>query len=847
MSVARGQQFGPYIVERLTGEGGMGQVYQARDSRLGRSVAIKVLREGVSDRFQREANAIAALNHPHICTLYDIGPDYLVMEYIEGEPLRGPVALRTALLYAGQILDALEAAHRHGIVHRDLKPSNVMVTRSGVKLLDFGLAKTSAAAPREQQATATLTVTAEHKVVGTPRYMAPEQVEGRPVDHRADIFAFGCVLYEMIAGKPAFQGQSPETVLSAVLDCDSRDFDELQPLLVVKEIVKGCLRRDPDARWQSAHDIRMALPLAAASGPAAALRTWPRVVPWVLVALCVVAAALAFALRPRAPRPEQMVALTVLAPEGTKSIREARISPDGRFIAMVADGRLWIRPLASATAKPVDESTEAQAPFWAPDSSAVGFFAEGKLKRVTVGSKVPQTLAPAPAGGGGAWSDAGFIVYAPGGDPSLYRIPAGGGPPSQLTTVAADQVTHHTPILLPNGRLMYGAYGTDAAEGVWVADIPAAGRVAHAHQLIKGSIPLGCALSSERETCTLLFAKDRVYAQSFDLRTMQLRGNAIEVRVPGQSAPLYSMSVSRNGVAVIERPEDEATTVVALDRTGQVKKVIAPAAPHANLALSPDGTELAIARAGESLDLWLHHLVRGTVRRLTSDPAADGVPVWSPDRSRLAFASWRDGGSNLYVKEAHGSAPERRLLASNANKYPTDWSHDGRYLMYETLSTETGWDLWFIRTDTAFNGAAPEAYLQTEWNEHEGRFSPEGRWVAYTSNESGRAEVYVQRFPLDRGKWLISTGGGAQPAWRRDGRELYFLSPDGYMMAVSTTPGAAFSAGEPKRLFPVAANYQGLGAQFAVAAAGETFYVIAPVSSRQDAVTVVLNWRPDAQ
>jgi WD40 repeat protein len=804
------------------------------------------MREGVSDRFHREASAIAALNHPHICTLYDVGSDYLVMEYIEGEPLRCPTSLRNIPVYAGQILEALEAAHRRGIVHRDLKPSNIMITSAGVKLLDFGLAKTKAPAT-EQEATATIGITAEHTVVGTPQYMAPEQIEGRPLDHRVDLFAFGCVLYEMIAGKPAFQGRSPQTIMAAVLDCDNRQFDELKAPAAFRQIVTGCLRRDPEARWQSAHDIRMALPLASPSEPAPVGPAWRRVLLWIATGLCAALAALAFVLWPRVQRPEQMRVLTILAPGDTKSIETARISPDGRFLAIVADGRLWIRPLASLAAQAVEESTEARMPFWAPNSSAVGFFAEGKLKRVSVGSTVPQTLTPAPEGNGGAWSEAGFIVYAPSGTSSLYRIPESGGPATPLTDVAANQVSHRNPTLLPSGWLMYGAYGNGEGAGVWVAQMPQKGLVTRAEQLLKGPYDvLGCAPSSEPEVCKLLFTRDRVYAQPFDFRSKRLRGSAIEVRAPGQSSTAHSISVSRNGIAVIERSEDADTAVIVLDRTGRTQKVVAPAAPQINIALSPDGTELAIARFGESLDLWLHDIRRGTVRRLTSNPAADGVPVWSPDGSRLAFASWRDGGSNLYLKEAHGSAPETRLLASNAHKYPTDWSRDGRYLMYEASTKETSWDLWVLRTDAAANGAAPEGYLRTEWNEQDGRFSPDGRWVAYSSNESGRTEVYVQSFPTGNGKWLVSSGGGTQPVWRADGREMYFLSPDGYIMASSTTLSPAVSIAEPKRLFPVEAKFSHLGAQFAVDTAGETFYVNSLVSSRRDSVTVVLNWRPDA-
>ncbi len=326
---------------------------------------------------------------------------------------------------------------------------------------------------------------------------------------------------------------------------------------------------------------------------------------------------------------------------------------------------------------------------------------------------------------------------------------------------------------------------------------------------------------------------------------MRLRGMASEVRVPGQSSPVFSMSVSRNGIAVFELSE---ATVVAVDRSGHTKNVIAPPGSYSNLALSLDGNELVIAQEAESLDLWLHNLQRGTVSRLTSHPAEDGVPVWSPDASQVAFASWRDGGdSNLYVKNVHSSAPETPLLASHSNKYPTDWSRDGRYLMYHEAAVGTGWDLWVLRMDRAASGTAPQVYLKTDWNEEDGRFSPDGRWVAYASDEGGRTEVYVRAFPTGERKWQISSGGAGKPVWRSDGRELYFLSADGRMMAVSVKLGPTFSASNPKPLFPVTVSYNAFGGMFAVDAVGETFYVISSLaSSRRNEVTVMLNWRPDA-
>jgi eukaryotic-like serine/threonine-protein kinase len=774
------------------------------------------------------------------------------MEYIEGQPLRGPLSRQKSLEYAAQVLDALEAAHSRGVIHRDLKPANILLTANGIKLLDFGIARVHTT--ENAETTVSVSISAEHAVVGTPPYMAPEQIEGKPVDETSDIFAFGCVFYEMLTGKRAFDGRSWQEITAAVLACDERTFDELRNVWgpALQHIVRACLRTSRSDRWKAARDIRLALAAFDAAPVAAHPRSRTQLFVWIAIGLLVFGLSLCtYVLWQSRPQELDIGVFSVAPPENTTAIDTAAISPDGKFLALVAGTQLWIRPLDSALARAVASSTEAQTPFWAPDSSAVGFFSEGKLKRVAPQGGSPITLAEAPSGGGGAWSSDQFIIFAPSDNSRLYRVPAMGGQVARITELSAGQITHFAPRFLPNGRLLYSVWGSPEADGLYIAEIARDGTALSPRRLLRNGYVFDYVQTPDKDIYVLLVGAENTFAQRFRLPDSRFLGSPHPIVVPGQNAEsrrIQSVSVSKNNIAVMNSRGPMASNVLWIDRAGEVKRILAPAGDNLNLALSPNQTRLIIARTQDSLDLWLHDVKRGTVSRFTSNPAADGVPFWSPDGSTIVFASWRDGSSNLYIKLANGSQPERLLFGSNTTKYPSDWSPDGRYIMFESSSLDTASDLWVLPTTPEGRAGQPEVYLNSEFAERDGRFSPDMRWVAYVSNETGREEAYVQSFPIGLQKSQISTNGGGKPVWKPDGRELYYVSTDGFMMAVPVTVGPNFAAGSPRKLFAVSVPVESLGQQYAPDNRAETFFIISRTHSEQrDNLHVVLNWRPEVR
>jgi serine/threonine protein kinase len=836
--LAVGSRFGPYEVLGLLGAGGMGRVYRAMDTRLDRVVALKIPGEQYSERFLREARAIAALSHPNICALYDVGPGYLVMEYLEGQPLRGPLAWRNAVAVASQILDALDAAHRRGITHRDLKPSNLLFTSSGVKLLDFGLAKVTIGKNAAVDATQTQSLTAEKTIIGTPGYMSPEQVEGRAVDARTDVFAFGCVLYELLVGKPAFEGETAQRTMAAVLSSTPRSVAELNPEIPgpLVRIVEMCLQKDPDLRWQNVRDIKAALSLVEAPE-----RSHHHTLRWKIAGMVTLAAVLAGVIfisrRTERVQPNPRV-FSVAPPAGTASIQDISISPDGSALAMAAGGQAWIRPITSQRFVSITGSQGVRTLFWSPDSRFLGFCAEGNIKRVPATGGDPQTIAPAADCWGAAWRD-GEIVFSPGTGTGLWRISASGGRPEQVSAPGTGETDHVHPAFLPDGKLLYTVNG--ASGGVTLASYTGSRitgpklLVAHASKAAYVPLPRSThgVLTWQRET---------LMAQEFDYRLGRLLGEARPIGV-GIAPNPDLLHVAGDSTAVFHSTGLTTRTAVLFDSTGNKLKGLTTPRVLLNLRFAPNSLRVAWTERGPDggLDVYVHEIDRAVTTRLTSHPAADGVPVWSPAGDQIAFASWREGTSDIYVIPGNGSGTERPLLRSKQVKYPTDWSRDGSLLLFEQASSESGWDLWVLPLDHPEQ--TPFAWLASAANERDGRFSPDGRWVAYASNETGSSEVYLQSFPAGRGKWRVSTQGGAKPVWNRQGTKLYYLDRSGAVIVVPISSGTEIKAGKPERLFDAGADSTSQAHSFD-ADARDRFVTISTIGV-QPPPTVVLNWRPE--
>ena len=846
--LAPGVQLGPYKIESALGKGGMGEVWKALDTRLNRFVAIKKSDARFSERFTREGRAIAALNHPHICTLYDIGPNYLVMEFVEGETLAARREKRAlpadlALRYGAQIAEALAAAHAKGIIHRDLKPSNIMVTKSGIKVLDFGLAKVEGEA-----------LTRSNAIMGTPAYMAPEQMEGQAADPRTDIFALGLVLYEMAIGTRALPGGRPQ-------------LDSLPEKLA--HVVERCIEPNPEDRWQNARDVQSELEWAAkpavVSGSAEHLKAGasgtPVRVVWLWLAaatLATVAVATLAWVHFRQTAPEaRVVRSTILPPEKTSfsfttNLGPVALSPDGRrmvFAATAEDGKsqLWIRPLDAEEAQLLAGTEGGQFPFWSPDSRWVAFFAGGKLKKIDPQGGPPIDLADAPSPRGGSWSANGTIVFAPtsGVPTTLQKISSAGGAAAVQAVNAAAGSTQRFPWFLPDGEhflftaakfmggagrtvLLVGSLGSTAGELIGETDsnvVYAEGRLLY----LRGS--------------TLM-------AQPFDPRALQTAGEAVPVvenveTFLNNATGVFSMSAAgllayQTGTGAVGRQ------LTWFDRTGKPMGTIGEPRQFFHIELSPDGKILAATSvAGGNLDLWTYDLARGLSTRLTFDPAAEVTAVWSADGRTVAFNSNRKGGTDLYRKPSNGSGAEDLLYADDRDKNPTSWSRDGKFLLYHTTGGDQGPDLFVLPLIPERPRAPlkPVPFLQTKFAESWGQFSPDGRWVAYTSNESQQVEVYVAPFSRPTEKHQISTGGGLKPRWRQDGKEIFYQTPGGQLMAAEVRIGAeTVEVGAVNALFGgIPGGYFYL---YDVSADGQRILAAVPAGSQKGAepVTLVLNW-----
>ena len=892
-SLMVGRQLGPYTVLGPLGAGGMGEVYRARDSKLGREVAIKILPpQFMADaerraRFAREARIVATLNHPHIGAIYGVeeadGVTALVLELVEGPTLaeqlkRGALPIGEAIAIAKQIAEALDAAHDKGIVHRDLKPANIVLQRAAnaaglpsgdlrAKVLDFGLAKTLAVGLNRdltQPASGSLDGTADGRILGTPAYMSPEQARGLAVDKRTDIWAFGCVLFEMLAGRPAFGGDTISDTFVSILEREP-DWAALPASAphAIRTLLHRCLRKDPRKRLHDVADARIELdeidpPLGvstnAAIVPAVAAphgrREW---LGWVVA--CVLGVASAVMYFKAVPPAIDPLELPVGPPENSffqmgSSSSAFEISPDGQQVAAVALAQgiptLWVRPISTPVWRQLPGTEGAGGPFWSADSQSLGFFSGGKLKTVKVSGGSPLVITDAPDSVqgntfGGAWNHNDIIVFAEGAN-TLRKVRASGGRPTPVTTLIKGDTAHRWPSFLPDGEhFVFLATGERASElrlgSLGSAEATSLGPADSNAQYGSGYL--------------LLVRTGRLMAQLFDPGKRQFKGNPIvvaeDVTAVGPWQP-GQFSVSAAGVLGYSRAWRPTLQLTWMDRSGTPLEAIGKPGAYVNLDLSDDGRRLAVSQqteqpGGESnVDIWSMDLARaGAAIRLTTDLAREFDPAWSPSGTQIAFNSNRIGEKfSLWIRPSSGSGKDELLVKGGGNVYAPDWSPTGPYLMYSQLSESTGSDLWTLPLS---GERAPVAYLNSSANERSGTFSPDGRWVAYESDASGRSEIYVSAFPVAHEQILISRDGGRAPLWSGNGRELFFLTLDGKLMAARIEVVKGFKATVPERLFQTAIVKSGNFHPYAVAKDGQRFLIPIPREAPGSMpITVILNW-----
>ncbi|MBZ5631664.1 MAG: protein kinase [Acidobacteriia bacterium] len=888
MILKSGEQLGPYRVLEPIGAGGMGEVYRAHDPRLNRDVAIKVSSERFSERFSREAHAVAALNHPSICHLYDVGPNYLVMELVEGPTLaerikEGALPLDEALPIARQIADALDAAHEKGIVHRDLKPGNVKIKPDGtVKVLDFGLAKTGGIAAVQSEHSPTLTVGAATEagvILGTAAYMAPEQAKGKTVDKRADIWAFGVVLYEMVTGKRLFHGETITEVLASVLKEEPK-WDKVPPQ--VQRLLKKCLEKDPQQRLRHIGDVMQLVddsPAMAQTAPPAQKRSW--LWPSVTAVLLVAVAGLGYLyVRGRTSATSDVqTRFQIPAPENNNVIPFS-VSPDGRRLVFSATepgktfSQLSIRTLDSLESHLLPDTEGGGFTFWSPDSKFVVFVSHRKLKKIDISGGPAQTICDLPAGAfrGGSWNREGEIVFGTQ-NQALWRVSSGGGNPLPITALdlSRHESSHLFPSFLPDGRhFIYLAASSDPGNrAVYVASLDAKPQEQHAKRLLSTATNAVFAPSLSAGKDQLLFLRDgSVLAQTLDTGHLELAGDPIPIaeRVGaaglGTSGSSYGFfAASASGVLVYRGGgsggADEISQLTWYGRDGRMLGTAGDPGPYTNLLLSPDATRAAVVEAG---DLWVMDLSRGTSNRLTTARAlVTSSGVWSPDGSHIAYTANPGGVLGIYQIASSGAGTEELLWKEEGLLGPTHWSSDGRFLLFGLNDPKTAFDVWALPMKG--DGKAerkPVVFVHTEFTELGGRFSPDRRWAAYISNRSGRNEIYVQPFNAEAGagasggapagEFLVSKGGATgMPRWRSDGKEIYYLTNDGKVMAVEVSTSPSFHAGEPKMLFqtpPTFVRGNTPGSMGDVAADGKRFLLAMPIArpTSQEQFTAVLNW-----
>ena len=886
-----GAKLGRYEIRSKIGEGGMGEVYRARDEKLNRDVAIKVLPVAFSQdserllRFEQEAQAVGALNHPNILSVYDVtthdDAPYVVSELLEGESLRDRIAdatlsQRKALEFAIQIAHGLAAAHAKGIVHRDLKPDNIFITRDDrVKILDFGLAKLvqSADANKAQTDVPTRKVhTDPGTVMGTVGYMSPEQVRSQPIDHRSDIFSFGAVLYEMLSGRRAFHRDSAVESLNAILKDDPPELTETSANInpALDKIVRRCLEKKPERRFHSAHDLGFALEaLTAPSDSSLTTMTSPAVIEnqtgsgmlrllrnawlaWIVAGVFVLLTlGLGWMyLSRRSTSAAGVMRLSILPPAKATLIagQAPTVSPDGAHLVFVvtdATGRtmLYLCTLDSPTAQPLVGTEGGGWPFWSPNSRELGFFAGGKLKKIDIAGGQPVTLADAPVPRGGSWNQDGLIIFTPAPPAPTLRISAAGGAPTPLNSVDMEhgEFPRSFPQFLPDGRHYLFLSGGSRHVGtrfiaVASLDSPEVKRVLTTDFTAVYAKP-----------GYLLFRREAMLmAQKFDATRMELSGDPFLVAEQiGFDGITYQtlVSASDQGVLAYQSLGAGKTQLVWFDRADKKLGVVGVPGDYSDLSLSADDKRLVFSQVDPNTgnsDIWLMDLAGGSPSRFTFDTSVDFAPVWSPDGERIVFASLREGAPNLFQKMANGSGQEDSLYKSPLAKLPSDWSTDGRFIICGTVDPKTRWDLWVLSVaDHKW-----ELFLQTPANEARASFSPNGRWVVYESDESGKKEIYVQSFPASGAKWQVSVSGGSQPRWRRDGKELFYLAGDRNVTVVDVnTEAPTFAHGTPKALFEtrISKGDDRAGDQYAVTTDGQRF-LVNTLAEEGAPISLVINW-----
>ncbi|HEV2299235.1 MAG TPA: protein kinase [Candidatus Acidoferrales bacterium] len=893
MPITSGTKLGPYEIVGAIGAGGMGEVYRARDTRLGRDVAIKILpqhltaKANVKQRFEREARAISSLQHPNICTLYDVGhqdgTDFLVMEYLEGETLadrlvKGPLAPEQVLKIGIEICEGLEKAHRTGVAHRDLKPGNIMLTKTGAKLLDFGLAKplevvpaaSLTALPTSSRAmeVAAKPVTTEGTIVGTFQYMSPEQLEGKEADARSDIFALGAVLYEMAAGRRAFEGKSQTSVIAAILEREPPPISSLQPMSPpqLDRVVKLRLKKDPDERIQSAHDVKLQLEWIRDAGsqagvpaPVVAHRKHRERLAWAgMIVFAIVAAVFAIGYIVRAPVQAPPIISEISPPANAKFVFSGTaagppvLSPDGQRLAFTAVGsdgrqRLWVRTLNASIAQPLEGTDGATYPFWSPDSHDLGFFANGKLNRIDASGGPSLALCEATLGRGGSWGQDGTIIFTPNVTSSVFRVPASGGTPRQVTKLEGSVTgrSHRWPQFLPDGEhfLLFLQTADAASEAIYAASLNGG----EPKLLIRN--PSAAVYAPPGY---LLFVRQgTLMAQRFDAASLRLTGDAVPLAEHVETNTVINQGVfaaSENGIVIYEAGEATGRFVRLLwyGRSGKPGGEIETSGLYFDPAISPDGRKLALAvsPAGSgNFNIWVLDLLRGTRMRLTFSAESDRQPAWSPDGKSIAFASSGSGLFHVYQNASDGTGTTTPLVVDDAQEYDPSFSADGLYLLFDRQAAQASshGELWALPL-TGERKAFP--VLQSQFDVFVPALSPNGKWLAYQSSESGRLEVYVVPFLHGTGKWEISIAGGTRPRWRQDGRELFYLSADNKIMSAEIAEqGSGLLIGKVQALFqanPITTS----GAVYVVTGDGKKFLVASTTTqqSSSEPLTLVVNW-----